>query len=219
MLNETQRVMLETTIRFPVEDIIDTLNEAKRIDLAGRALEAVTNPKVYNDHRQAFDSLKVLDTIHVLRDIYAHPAPQNRSNSNPDDEFWLRKGEYGPQGKALLQTTNTANFDEFLDKYVVWHDQQHQLQHEPKGLLSLTSQNDGTAAAPDAGDVGRCMVRYFEGYAALRIKDIENAQLREENSRLQLSLSTTTDVLSDTVAGQERKYSYSCKPVSDNKRA
>jgi hypothetical protein len=82
-LNVTQKNIIEATIKFPLDDIVDTLDQNN--DLTLKALNAVLAKKIAEGDIQIFNAkeINVWDSMKQIRDILFHPCPQNRNTSYP----------------------------------------------------------------------------------------------------------------------------------------
>ena len=124
MLNILQENILTGTLRYIFADI----DELKLSEQKIRAFNAMLAQNVSSQDVVSFKRLDVWDdTIKRIRDIFAHPCPQNRTTGSP--YVWQ---EYG---------------------MVVWKNEEGVICREPLGIMSLSSKNDTTADPVTAEDV------------------------------------------------------------------
>lgn len=124
MLNGTQHQIMEATLQFMLEGIVEDVTKADA--LAG--LKATKDEALYEAQHSHFAALGILESLDAIRRIYQHPCPQNRAVGS----------------QYVGQETGLAVWRDPISKRIC---------KEPLGLLGLTATNDDTAEPVTAQDV------------------------------------------------------------------
>jgi hypothetical protein len=163
-LNGTQTALLDGYLRYTLGDFLEL--EAKQALLA---LQAILADEITPDHREQLPE-DVLDDIMGLRQILAHPCPQNRC---------IGDSSVGQEpGMAVWRISDAAHTAE-------------NIRREPLGVLGLTPKNDGTTAPVTKEDV-TTYIRQAIG--------AEIAKLREAHPSLAAVASDAASSLSEAEA-------------------
>lgn len=121
-INETQKNILEGTLRYVFEDI-------RGIDPARDALKVMKlinqDTEITEDQRVFLEQYDCLNGVEFIRKILKHPHPQNRATGDPTT------GE-GPEG---IKEGRVYYWNNGFGTGV---------SSEPQGLLGLSARNDGT---------------------------------------------------------------------------
>lgn len=117
-LNGAQKNIIEGILSFPFDSISELLSREEKL----RALELMMKPRLSEDDKKFLKAVDMVAVIGQVRDILAHPYPQNRAQGYSSDIAV-------PAGHVSYRTpTGFAS--------------------EPQGLLGLTARVDGTHSAP-----------------------------------------------------------------------
>ena len=116
-INETQKNIIESTLNLMLFDYLEDIDPSTAIQV----LNAVTASNLSETLSQSLISLNLYESVKQVRDILAHPCPQNRTESYP-----------------YFGAPEDSN-------RVVYKDQHEMPAFETRGLLSLTARNDDTA--------------------------------------------------------------------------
>jgi hypothetical protein len=115
-INETQKNIIQALFDFWLDEIYKLQK-----DNAIKALKAISQDSISNQDIEFLERIKIWDIVKQIRQIYTHPAPQNRSEDNP--YLHLHPNRF----------------------MVVYKDAQGNYAFEQRGLLSLSARNDNTA--------------------------------------------------------------------------
>ncbi|MES2356148.1 MAG: hypothetical protein V4568_17440, partial [Pseudomonadota bacterium] len=134
-LNETQKNILEGTLNYLLGDVSEFNNKSH----AYKVLELMSSPNSMSlSEKNKLQQWDVLGEVEQIREILAHPNPQNRSVSYP---------YIGQEpGMALSYPYGAEHIEA-------------NLQREPLGLLGLTASNDDTALPVTKADVTEYIIK------------------------------------------------------------
>ena len=127
-LNSLQKKVVENYLKFPLDDIIQTLltNPKRAVSVLTSITTHITNHNQKKRTNKILRNKNISASVQQIRQILSHPCPQNRSMGSP----YLGLGEEGVDAAGIVFAEPNGHG--------------HGIVKEKRGILGLTAYDDTT---------------------------------------------------------------------------
>lgn len=142
-LNAVQKSIVEATLNYIFDDISSSMPASQVIRLLSSFNSSSTRPLTYFTTKKWLIELDVWDSVKQLRNLFLHPAPQNRYVG--DDNAFRHKYLKGRDPITPEEMTACQTGVHLKTVYYFKSGFGSEVLTEPQGMLGLSARNDNTA--------------------------------------------------------------------------